>query len=67
MNIIQEIVRDIIENGEVEVRIRLKGDLTFQELLDRIAAIATNFTPEEVRIVRVKQLKEEEELEVMRE
>jgi len=65
MNIVKEIIKDIIEDGEVEIRIRLTGKLTVREALDKAAVIATNFAPSEVRIVRVKQLKEEEELETM--
>ena len=65
MNIVKEIIKDIVEDGEVEIRIRLTGKLTVREALDKAAVIATNFSKDEVRIVRVKQLKEEEELEAM--
>ena len=65
MDIVKEIIKDIIEDGEVEIRIRLTGKLTVREALDKAAVIATNFSKDEVRIVRVKQLKEEEELEAM--
>ena len=65
MNIVKEIIKDLAEDGEVEIRIRLTGKLTVREALDKAAVIATNFSKDEVRIVRVKQLKEEEELEAM--
>jgi len=62
---IETVAREIIENGEVEVRIRLDGSMTMRELQDKLLVFLQNFDLKDMNIVEVKKLKEEEEAEVL--
>ena len=65
MNLYSKVAREIIENGEVELRIRLDGSLTFRELEEKLSLLLSAFSPEQIEVVSVKRLKEEEELEIL--
>ena len=65
MNLYSKIAREIIENGECEIRIRLDGSLTFRELEEKLNLLLSAFSPEEIQVVPIKNLTSEEELEIL--
>ena len=65
MNLYSKVAREIIENGEVELRIRLDGSITFRELEEKLSLLLSAFSPEQIEVVSVKRLKEEEEQEIL--
>lgn len=67
MNLYSKVAREIIENGEVELRIRLDGSITFRELEEKLSLLLSAFSPEQIKVVPIKKLKEEEELEILEE
>ena len=67
MNLYSKVAREIIENGECEIRIRLDGSLTFRELEEKLSLLLSAFSPEQIKVVPIKKLKEEEELEILEE
>ena len=67
MNLYSKVAREIIENGEVELRIRLDGSITFRELEEKLSLLLSAFSPEQIKVVPIKKLKEEKELEILEE
>jgi len=67
VNLYSKVAREIIENGEVELRIRLDGSITFRELEEKLSLLLSAFSPEQIKVVPIKKLKEEEELEILEE
>lgn len=67
MNLYNKVAREIIENGEVELRIRLDGSITFRELEEKLSLLLSAFSPGQIEVVSVKRLKEEEEQEILEE
>ena len=65
MNLYSKIAREIIENGECEIRIRVTRDITFGELEEKLNLLLSAFSPEEIQVVPVKNLTSEEELEIL--
>ena len=65
MNLYSKVAREIIENGECEIRIRLDGSITFRELEEKLSLLLSAFSPEQIEVVPVKKLKEEEEQEIL--
>jgi len=67
MSLYNKVVKEIVENGEVELRIRLDGNITFGELQEKLSILLSAFSPEQVKVVPVKRLEEFEELEILEE
>jgi len=67
VNLYSKVAREIIENGEVELRIRLDGSITFRELEEKLSLLLSAFSPEQIKVVPIKKLKEEKELEILEE
>ena len=67
MNLYSKIAREIIENGECEIRIRVTRDITFGELEEKLNLLLSAFSPEEIQVVPIKNLTSEEELEILEE
>jgi len=67
MNLYSKIAREIIENGECEIRIRVTRDITFGELEEKLNLLLSAFSPEEIQVVPVKNLTSEEELKILEE
>ena len=67
MNLYSKVAREIIGNGEVELRIRIDGSITFRELEEKLSLLLSAFSPEQIEVVSVKKLREEEELEILKE
>ena len=65
MNLYSKIAREIIENGEVELRIRIGREVTFGELEEKLSILLSAFPSEQIKIVSITELRRKEELEVL--
>ena len=66
MNLYSKVAREIIENDEVELRIRLDGSITFRELEEKLSLLLSAFSPEDIKVVSVRELDIEEQIEITR-
>jgi len=65
MNLINKIFRAAVEgSGEVEIRIRIRRNTTVGELQEKLSALLTVFSPEDIKVVPVRELDIEEQIEI---
>ena len=67
MNLLSKIFKEAIENGEVEIRIRITRNDKVGEVYEKIEKLLLLFPPNKIEIVPVRKLKKEEELEILEE
>ena len=55
---IETVTRELIENGEVEVKIHLDGSMTIGELQDKLLVLLQNFNLKDISIAKTKVKKQ---------
>ena len=65
MNLLGKVIKEAAEgSGEVELRIRIRRDTTVGELQEKLSALLTVFSPEDIKVVPVRELDIEEQIEI---
>ena len=65
MNLLGKVIKEAAEgSGEVELRIRIRRDTTVWELQEKLSALLTVFSPEDIKVVPVRELDIEEQIEI---